>query len=304
MDRFKKVISVIIPFYNRVDFLIETLESIRSQSFQDFEVFIIDDNSKSENFIEAEKYLARIDDHRFKLFKKPNYVSKGANGSRNYGFNISKGKYIKWFDSDDIMLPEFLQIQMDTMEQADLDGVLGNCGVYNEDFSEKLRSSWKPKIYSNNILRDYLRTQLAWQTGSGLWKRDSIQKKIKPFEQEITNAQEWIFHLFILTSDLNIGIIEDELYKVRSHSNSISLNYKKENLKKYFLNRFKARTIGLSRLIETGNRPKRTILKSLFGMMTKFPIRYWPEFMDLFFKNFKYRSRSTPISRLIKIKKK
>jgi glycosyltransferase involved in cell wall biosynthesis len=294
-------ISIIIPFYNRAEFLIETLNSILEQSYKNIEVLVVDDDSNEENFNKAKRFIKILGDSRFQLLKKPYTYPKGANGSRRYGFHQSSGTFIKWFDSDDIMLPDFLQIQIDSVLNYDLDGVFANCGIYDEDFGQKIRNSWKPLIYSENVLRDYLKTRLAWQTGSGLWNRDSISRSFEPFQQDISNGQEWIFHLFVLTSGLKIGVLDKELYKVRSHSNSISLGYKQSNYNNYIKNRFIARTIGLSRLIETGNGPKRTLIKSMVSMIKKLSIRELPELLRILFNQLEIKYFPTPTSQLVKI---
>jgi glycosyltransferase involved in cell wall biosynthesis len=255
--------SIIIPFYNRADFLIETLDSINKQDFNDFEVLIVDDGSKSIEIEIIKSALINYDD-RFNFFRRPSNYPKGANGCRKYGFDIAKGKYIKWFDSDDLMSTHFLSSQIRDIENYNLDGVLGSCGIYDKDFDNKIKDRWRKKVFSEAPIIDYVRGQLGWQTGAGLWKKSSIAV-LEPFSQDVSNAQEYIFHFFIITSNLKVGVREKELFYIRSHSKSIS----KKRDAKYMLNRFKARTITLNRLLSTGNDGKRFIFKSLLKMLKK-----------------------------------
>ncbi len=97
--------SIIIPTYNRIDFIENTLNSILSQSFKDFEIIIIDDGStdNTKELIES-KYLFN---NQIKYIYQLN-TERGA--ARNHGFNISKGKYVIFFDSDDWMYPNHLSI--------------------------------------------------------------------------------------------------------------------------------------------------------------------------------------------------
>jgi len=299
MNKDEKVeVSIIIPFYNRYELLKETLNSIKSQTFDDYEVLIIDDYSDDFNFIKASEIVDEQGDKRFRLYKKPEKFGKGANSSRNFGFKESQGKYVKWFDSDDVMLSSMLGKQYSTIEKYNLDGIFSGCGIYNEDFTTKIKSSWRKLTYSESPLKDYLKTQLAWQTGSGLWKKSSLSK-INPFVENLNNAQEWIFHLFILTSNMKIGVVDEELYKIRSHEKSIST---KKN-KSYVFNRFKARTMALSRLIETKNSGKRYLIKSLINMMRKSDFIDYPKFFGIFLNNLNFKFPSRTKSTLIKINK-
>lgn len=255
-------ISVIIPIYNRVKLLLESLESILGQSFRDFEVLLIDDGSSAENFQKVRDYLESRDDPRFNLLEKPKTLPKGANSSRAYGFTISRGRFVKWFDSDDLMHRDFLKIQYEAISDNNLDGVLANCGIYNHDFTRKRKISWRQLVFSEEPLVDYLKTRLAWPTPAGLWKKKSIEH-IRPFSQDVQNGQEWIFHLYVLTTRLRVGVIDQELIKIRSHPDSVSKNKTEE----YTLNRVRTRMIALTRLFETGNEGSLFVLKSLYVMI-------------------------------------
>ena len=95
--------SIIIPVYNRSHLLPETIRTVLSQTYPHFEVIVIDDGSKedvknvlNENF---------QDETRIKYFYKQN-EERGA--SRNFGLQWTKGDYAVFFDSDDFMLPHYL----------------------------------------------------------------------------------------------------------------------------------------------------------------------------------------------------
>ena len=103
----KDLVSVIIPTYNRSHLLDETLVSLLNQTYQNWECIVVDDDSTDTTTAVLQKYIAK--DNRFQYHHRPKDRLRGGNAARNYGFEISKGKYIQWFDSDDIMLPEKLQ---------------------------------------------------------------------------------------------------------------------------------------------------------------------------------------------------
>lgn len=101
--------SIIIPTYNRSKLIIKTIESVLNQTFNDFEVLIIDDGSTDDTEQVVKPFLSD------KVFyhKKVNEERAVA---RNFGVKIAKGKYINWFDSDDIMLPNHLQEAYDFIQ--------------------------------------------------------------------------------------------------------------------------------------------------------------------------------------------
>jgi glycosyltransferase involved in cell wall biosynthesis len=112
---YSPVVSVIIPFLNGSDWLIEAVESVISQSFPHWEMILIDDGSKEEHSKIARDYYLRFfgkiiyTDH-------PGHINKGVTISRNLGISVSKGKYIAFLDSDDCWLPNKLENQLNLFE--------------------------------------------------------------------------------------------------------------------------------------------------------------------------------------------
>jgi len=98
-------VSVIIPTHNRAEFLRSAVMSVLNQTFQDFEIVIIDDASKDH----TQEVIAHFNDVRIKAIH--NQFSKGDAGARNIGIINSTGEYIALLDDDDEWLPEKLKIQ-------------------------------------------------------------------------------------------------------------------------------------------------------------------------------------------------
>ncbi|MFT5892137.1 MAG: glycosyltransferase involved in cell wall biosynthesis, partial [Dokdonia sp.] len=99
-------ISIIIPAYNREAIIGETLRSIQKQTFTNWECIVVDDGSSDATFQVVTAFAKA--DSRIKLHKRPEQLLKGANACRNYGFEMSEGAYVNWFDSDDLMLETHL----------------------------------------------------------------------------------------------------------------------------------------------------------------------------------------------------
>lgn len=94
--------TIVIPTYNRAHLISKTLDSIKNQTFKDFEVLIIDDGSTDNTFKAIQPYL----NNQFQYYKKENAERAAA---RNFGTELGKGEYICWFDSDDIMYSNHLE---------------------------------------------------------------------------------------------------------------------------------------------------------------------------------------------------
>jgi GT2 family glycosyltransferase len=98
------LVSIIIPTYNRANWLLEAVESVYKQTFQDFELIIIDDGS-SDDTAKLLKKFPRPFLYRFQ-------ENRGVSHARNQGLLSAKGKWIAFLDSDDLWLPKKLETQL------------------------------------------------------------------------------------------------------------------------------------------------------------------------------------------------
>ncbi|MEO7989469.1 MAG: glycosyltransferase [Chryseolinea sp.] len=98
--------SVVIPTYNRADFIQKTINSVLAQHFSDFEIVVVDDGSTDG----TEAIVRNTSDERIKYHKKDN-AERGA--ARNAGIQIAKGNYITFLDSDDILYSHHLSTAFD-----------------------------------------------------------------------------------------------------------------------------------------------------------------------------------------------
>src|SRR5215510_11266770 len=116
-------VSVIIPTHNRAEFLRSAITSVLKQTFQDFEIVIIDDASKDH----TREVITSFNDARIKAIH--NQVSKGAAGARNIGMMNSNSEYVAFLDDDDEWLPEKLKIQTYLLDNSlpEVGGVCTGC---------------------------------------------------------------------------------------------------------------------------------------------------------------------------------
>ncbi len=107
------LVSVITPVYNREKVLKQTVESVLSQTFEDFEYILVNDASTDNSLAILEEFEKK--DKRVKVINLEK--NKGPAGARNAGVDEAKGRYIAFLDSDDIWNKEKLKIQLDFMNE-------------------------------------------------------------------------------------------------------------------------------------------------------------------------------------------
>lgn len=116
------LISVITPYYKAIDTILQTIESVRNQTFQDWEMIIVDDHSGDD----IESILSEVlkADARIQLIV--NTEAKGVSGARNTGLVNAIGRYVAFLDSDDLWTAEKLEKQVLFMQQNDVAFSYGN----------------------------------------------------------------------------------------------------------------------------------------------------------------------------------
>src|SRR5690606_13753394 len=97
------LVSIVIPAYNSAPFLAVTLDSVFAQTYPNIEVVVVDDGSKDDSARGVEPYRERLVYHR--------QDNQGLAGARNVGFELAKGEFIAWMDSDDLCAPERIAVQ-------------------------------------------------------------------------------------------------------------------------------------------------------------------------------------------------
>ena len=141
-------ISVIIPVYNVEEYLRPCLDSAVRQTFRDIEILCINDGSKDSSLEILKEYAAK--DKRIYVYSQKN---SGLSAARNTGLEHARGKYIYFFDSDDLLREDALGILYDRLISDDLDILYFNNFVFSEDDSPETRRIIDG--YVNYYRRDY-----------------------------------------------------------------------------------------------------------------------------------------------------
>ena len=227
-----KLISVIIPTFNRCHLIGETLDSVIAQTYQNWECIVIDDGSADYTDELLEFYCEK--DDRIQFYHRPANRRKGANACRNFGFELSQGDYIQWFDSDDVMFSNHLEALLSVLQICpSLDFVIGNSINFNEN-SETSR----PYIIDYEIpvsAENFINERIGWITDDVLLRKSSITVV---FDERISAGQEYNFFSRLLISGLKGQYIKKDLSLRRIHSNTIQANLNKDQ-KRLILYRYK-----------------------------------------------------------------
>lgn len=209
----KGLVSVITPTYNCAEFIAETIESVQAQTYENWEMVIVDDCSKDDTKAVVERYMAG--DSRIKY----HYLEKnsGAAVARTKAMELAQGEYMAFCDSDDLWLPEKLQRQLAFMQET---GHAFTCTAY-EQINEQGQSL--ERVIKTVTKTDYNRLLLDCPVGNStvMYNVAAMGKFQVPDIRKRNDDALW---LQMLKKEKYIWGMPDILMRYRIRSNSISSN--------------------------------------------------------------------------------
>lgn len=227
----KGLISIITPVYNHEKFIGDTIDSIINQTYQNWELLIVDDCSKDGSWDVIQKYAEK--DKRIKAFR--NNENKGLIPNWKFLIDNSKGEYVAFLEGDDLFSPENLERKMEIFEQYPKLGMVycnfhvvdDNGKVLIHDFYKKLGTA----VHRNKIIQpaEYLYSKnTPFSTYSQIMiKRDVIAISGYPrsfaLEEKIFLPSDWDFNFLVSTRN-EIYYIDEILLRYRKHSTNNSMN--------------------------------------------------------------------------------
>lgn len=172
-----QLISVVITTHNRVELLKKAIVSVKNQSYNNFECFIVDDASN----IDINSEICDLLDDRFKLIQIPKEESGGSNYARNLGIKKSKGEYIALLDDDDTWHEKKLEEQLKVIKENPESKICyclrtliySNGYRQNEEFIKSLEGDCSRKIFYN-----YIGTTSTFLIESQLLKKELFDEKL------------------------------------------------------------------------------------------------------------------------------
>lgn len=217
------LVSIIIPTYNRAHLIEETLDSVLAQTYQNWECIVVDDGSTDGTKAIVAAYSKK--DARFQYFSRPTNKPKGANACRNYGYEKSKGYYIQWFDSDDLMHTEKLRIKIEYALAQNAAIVVDTHTTENKII---LTDNPKLEVFeSTDFYVDFILGKKPVITNDVMIRR-SIVGELR-YDENLHKAQEYEFFTRLFEQKLKYCFVDLPLSYYRESKDSISKNTSKGN---------------------------------------------------------------------------
>ena len=212
-------ISVIIPAYNAEKYIKETIESVLSQTYRNFELIIIDDGSTDSTANIIKDFASK--DERIQYIYQKNASQAVA---RNRGIKVSKGRFIAFLDADDLWMPDKLEKQILLLGNKNIGLIYTD--VIKIDHNSKLipskssRKFLKGNVYKNIIYDNFIATSTV------LVRKDALTENKLFFRTERQGVEDW--DLWIRLAEITeFDYLSDPLVQYRVYGGNESSNYLK-----------------------------------------------------------------------------
>lgn len=206
------LVSCIIPTYRRTDTLVRAVKSLLSQTYENLEIIIIDDNEVDDSYSDfIRKYIDGLQDNRVKYLRMPEHKNGAA--ARNLGINSAQGEYITFLDDDDEFLISKVMKQVAFLDENPVYEAV-SC-LYEVYHKGQLVRRIAP--YSElDLLKNVLNRTVAICMPSVLIRRKNLSTNIR-FDESLRRHQDIQFFVEFL-SRFRMGVISEWLVKVHSDS--------------------------------------------------------------------------------------
>ena len=204
------LISVIIPYYKKKEYIISTINSVLNQTYKNLEIIIIYDDPNKEDLNVLKKIKKK--DKRIKIYINKKYL--GAGRSRNKGIKLSKGIFVAFLDSDDLWKKNKLKKQIVFMKKKGIDASHTSYTIINSN--NKIIGSRNAKDMSYKLLLKSCDIGLS----TVILKKEIITNKIK--FANIKTKEDYVLWLKITLNNNKIFALKDNLTKWRKLEDSLS----------------------------------------------------------------------------------
>ncbi len=222
--------SIIIPVYNKANFIENTLKSVFQQSFTDYEILLINDGSTDD----SESKIVTFNDSRIHYYSKKN---EGVSETRNLGIEKAKSEFIVFLDADDYWYPNFLEEMFLLIKRFPEQRVF-SAAIEIENTKTVIPSSYSIKKVSDNVIVNYF--EASYKEGvlftSCAVFHKSVFEKVGKFDPLIKSGQDtdlWIRIGIIYPVVFSFKILTRYIYDPNSLSKKKSFMNSKMNFSKF-----------------------------------------------------------------------
>ena len=224
--------SVIVPVYNAANLLPKCLNSLKNQTYKDFEVIALDDESK-DNSYEILKDFKSANPQM--LINVSTHANCGAGKTRNIGLGLAKGEYIVFLDSDDYLDPDYLESVNGIIEDKHSDVVF--IDIIREDESGRIiryeRMSEFKDLSKDRLIKWQLTGKMPWGGVRKIIKTEIIQNNKLEYAP-IKVGEESIFSFLTLINAKTISFQKDSYYHYVDAANSLTSHDNVDNPQNVF----------------------------------------------------------------------
>ena len=204
------LVSIIIPYYKKELYLEQSIRSILNQTYQNFEIILINDDPENKIFISKFSKL----DHRIKLVHNENNL--GAGLSRNKGLEIANGEYIAFCDSDDLWKNNKIEFQIELMKRLNFTFSFTGYDIIDEN-NNFIKSRKAPSYVDFQKLRSSCDIGL-----STVMIRKDIFKNVEYRFANLRTKEDYVLWLKLAKDKITMKSIQENLTSWRKSKNSLS----------------------------------------------------------------------------------
>ncbi len=214
-----ETVSIITPCFNAEAYIQETYESLKAQTYSEWEWIVFDDQSTDKSFSILQDLATK--DPRVKVFQ--NHENAGAAITRNNCLNQAQGKFVAFLDCDDLWLPKKLEVQIKFIKDDKADFIYSNYEMIDDKGSHIKNMSTPSEVTSSDLLKFN-----PFATSNVFIRRESIEKHNIRFLEHLRRRQDYLFWYDVISKNSPALGQSDILSKYRQvGSSSLSSNKKK-----------------------------------------------------------------------------
>lgn len=179
-------ISVIMPVYNAEHYVTQAIESILTQTYQDFELIVINDASEDSSM----EKICMINDKRIRILE--NKYNMGISATRNLGLDIADGEYIALLDNDDIAVRRRFEWETAYLDENPDIMVVGGHQREIDEYGKLLYSKWITYL-NPSYIKAFLLFNNAIVNGSTMFRKEFIEKNHIRYQKNMCGAEDYMF---------------------------------------------------------------------------------------------------------------
>ncbi len=225
-------ISIIIPLYNAEKYISLTLDSVISQTYQEWECIVVDDGSHDSSAEIVKEYIRK--DSRISYVKQKN---AGPSKARNNGLNRAKGDYIQFLDADDVILPDRFSILLKTYEECNDRVVLYSDILLGENddiyITKTFKSTSIGKDLNFKLMYSCFGRKVSFIPGAILFPKQCFDGC--KWSENLKYSEDWELYLQITKCGYLFRNFPTKLFIYRNSEGSLSKNYDKVLEANYYI---------------------------------------------------------------------